>query len=166
MLMIDAGYRQVWPTFALDVVNKLSFAQGSDYQLQGSNGSGKSSFLHKLLLPAIRQSQAGYIIFLQQQMYLQLFALKAHAAFHSPGFRISDANDAAQYLLQDLRAAYAKQAQDIYLIADESPALDLLIELELPHCLILIDHHRQLPDARIVSFDPQSSQLSKVSTDV
>ncbi|MDD3096437.1 MAG: hypothetical protein PHU99_01780 [Candidatus Cloacimonetes bacterium] len=165
MLILEAGYRQVWPGFALDLVQELRFCQESRYQLHGSNGSGKSSFLQKLLLPALQDNKAGYIVYLQQQIYLQLFALKAHTAFNLPGYRISDAQDAARYLLRDLRIAYNQKAQDIYLIADESPALDILMELELPHCLILIDHHRRIPEAGLISFSSPNPKLSRVRAD-
>jgi energy-coupling factor transporter ATP-binding protein EcfA2 len=163
--LIKAGNYQVWPNFALEVSTDLSFEMGKSYQLLGANGSGKSSFIQKLLLPAIREQDNAYIVYLQQQMHLQLYALKAHAAFHAPGIRICTANDAAKYLLADLQKAYAARAKNIYIVADECPCLELIRELPLPHCLIVIDHHEVLQNAGQIRFEAVSRTLSKVSTD-
>lgn len=163
--MIKAGYYQVWPDFALEIGSDLSFEQGKSHQLQGANGSGKSSFIQKLLIPALRARKGAYIVYIEQQMHLQLFAIKAHAAFHAPGLRISTPSDAAMYLMQDLKKAYAANPGDIYIVSDECPCLHLLQALKLPHCLIVIDHHEVLPGAEQIRFEAQNQNLSKVSRD-
>jgi len=165
MLRIAAGTRQVWPAFSLDLTHDLLFEQECRYQLCGANGSGKSSFLRKILLPQIQSTEEAYIVYLQQQMHLQLYALKAHAAFHAPGRRIADPRDAAEYLLDDLSKTYSSRPKDIFIIADESPALELLLRFPLLHCLILIDHQQKLTNARRVIFESQNSALTKVYPD-
>lgn len=166
MLKLKAGRRQVWQSFALDITDEISFEMNFSYQLCGVNGSGKSSFLQKILVPALQEQADCYIVYLQQQMHLQLFALKAHAAFKAPGTRINSSTDAAKYLLEDLEKAYAIQPRDIYLIADECPCLEALQQLKLPHCLILIDHHERVAAAQTIRFETLNSALSKVTPDV
>lgn len=165
MLRIAAGSLRVWPAFTLDLTQDLCFEQEHRYQLWGANGSGKSSFLQKILLPQLQNAEGSYIVYLQQQMHLQLYALKAHAAFHAPGRRITDAHDAAEYLLDDLSKTYPSRPKDIFIIADESPALELLLRFPLPHCLILIDHQQKIPEARRVIFEAQNPTLTQVYPD-
>ncbi len=166
MLRIAPGRYQVWPRFALNVLPELSFEMDLSYRLRGENGSGKSSFLHHVLLPAITASKDKYVLYLQQQMYLQLYAIQAHAAIHSPGRRIAGEQDAIRYLCDDLKKSHRMQPRDIYVLADESTDLAALQELSLPHCLIYIAHHESLPNSRELQFSALGPEVSEVIADV
>lgn len=153
---------QIWPDFSLRIVSPLSFQMGKIYHLKGENGSGKSSFLQKILVPAIQAKKDAYIVYLQQQMHLQLYAIKAYAATHAAPHSIENEADAISFLLHDLHQAYQKEPKDIYLIADESTKLNLLCDIQMSHCLVYIAHHQHLEHSCEILFQGVDTSHSEI----
>lgn len=160
-MQFAAGEYPIWKEFCLNLRTPLSFQAGCRYHLSGPNGSGKSSFIHRVLLPELRKQNA-YIILLEQQMHLQLYALKAHAAIFHPEQTIHDESDVRRFLLEDLQRSYQLCAKAIWILADESHDLNALARCTLPHTLIYTAHHQKLEQAETIHFQPLSSSLSEV----
>ncbi len=161
MTVIPAGKHLLWQQFNLEICCSIAFEQGKHYHLQGENGSGKSSFINRILIPRLKESGC-YILLFEQQMALQLHAIKAHAAIFSPGRRIVSEQDVISYLLDDLKATYMNKPRDVYIIADESHELMMLSECSIPHCLIYTSHHLVLENAVNIEFslvDPGSGAV-------
>ncbi|HNQ42999.1 MAG TPA: hypothetical protein PKI59_01145 [Candidatus Cloacimonadota bacterium] len=163
MIIIPQSLIAVWPDFSLEIKNDLTFETGCRYHLSGPNGSGKTSLITQILIPKIQQSKS-YILYFEQQMHLQLYAIKAYAALMHKDRVISSEADMMAYLFENLQMAYSAQPRDIYLIADESHELQNLMQLcdFAPHALIFTSHHNLLSEARSVHFHPKSLQCSEV----
>ncbi len=151
MIRIAAGSREVWPGFTLQIARELRFEVGEFYHLSGPNGSGKSSFIHRILLSELRDRKDLYVISVQQQLYMQLYALRAQAAIFRPGFALRNEQDLWGYLWDDLNA----QADElpVLVIADEAFKLDLPEELQRPCCVIYSSHRYHLDDAKSIRFE-------------
>jgi len=162
MIRIAAGYRQLWPSFGLDIPHDLCFEQGSIYQLKGPNGSGKSSFISQILIPKLRMEDAWLLQF-EQQAHLQLQAVKAWAAIFHPGQRVHDETDLVSYLLNDLEEANIKQPRPIWIVADELHRLEQVWERQFSCCLIYSAHHQELADAIPIHFEILNPGRSVVS---
>ncbi|MCB5253157.1 MAG: hypothetical protein RBR69_04310 [Candidatus Cloacimonadaceae bacterium] len=156
MISLPAGKRDIWPGFALSWKNPLSFQMGKSYYLKGDNGSGKSSFIHSVLLPALSGRKDLYVLCLQQQMHLQIYALRAQAAIFRPGFAIRSEEDVWRYLWQDL--ASRQDELPVYVVADEAHSLDIPQDIQRPICLIYSSHRYQLPETHILDFVQVSPQ--------
>ena len=156
MITLPAGKREIWPGFTLDLSTALYFQPGASYYLKGANGSGKSSFIHRVLLPELSGRKDLYVLCLQQQMHLQLYALRAQAAIFKPGFAIRQEADIWRYLWQDL--AERQDMLPVYVIADEAYNLDIPQDLQRPLCLIYSSHRYQLEAAQILEFVQVSTQ--------
>ncbi|MCB5270993.1 MAG: hypothetical protein LHW56_04025 [Candidatus Cloacimonetes bacterium] len=156
MITLPAGKREIWPGFTLAIDKPLLFQPGASYYLKGANGSGKSSFIHRVLLPELNGRKDLYVLCLQQQMHLQLYALKAQAAIFKPGFAIREEGDVWRYLWQDL--AERQDELPVYVIADEAYNLDIPQDLQRPLCLIYSSHRYQLEAAQILEFVQVSTQ--------
>ena len=150
MITLPAGKRDIWPGFSLSLEKPLRFEVGKSYYLKGANGSGKSSFIHQILLPELEGRTDLYVLCLQQQMHLQLYALRAQAAIFKPGFAIRSEEDVWRYLWQDL--AERQDDLPVYVIADEAYNLDIPKDMQRPICLIYSSHRYQLEEAQIVEF--------------
>jgi len=162
MIRIEAGYRQIWPSFGLDIAKELLFEQGRIYQLKGPNGSGKSSFISQVLIPGLRQHDVWLLQF-EQQAHLQLQAVKAWAAIFHPGLRVRDERDLVSFLLDDLERASSKRPRPIWIVADELHHLEQVWERRLSCCLIYSAHHQELTDAIPVQFEVLNPNRSVVS---
>ena len=123
MITLPAGKREIWPGFSLKLEKPLHFQTGENYYLKGANGSGKSSFIHRVLLSVLESRKDLYVLCLQQQMHLQIYALRAQAAIFKPGFAIRGEEDVWRYLWQDL--AERQDDLPVCVIADEAYNLDI-----------------------------------------
>lgn len=166
-MIITAGTHLIWPGFKLENSEAIELQLGSIYHLRGANGSGKSSFIKQLLLPTLlAKRQDHYIIYLEQQMHKQLYALKAGAALAAYPQQIECEADAVDYLLHDLGAALQLQSRSVYAICDESPCLQHFItrlqQMNVPSC-VLFSSHEPNPGLsnRCIDFAPLNQQLSR-----
>lgn len=160
-ISFEKGKQQIWRDFTLDLAEELVFTQGKIYQLQGPNGSGKSSFIDQILIPRLQQQDAWLLSF-EQQASLQLQSVRAWAAIFNPGVRVSNEEELIGYLLDDLRCSYQRKPKPIWIVADELHQLELLQELELPHCLIFSAHHHRPEQSIQIHFEPVSTSWSRV----
>ncbi|MDI3504647.1 MAG: hypothetical protein PWP64_1583 [Candidatus Cloacimonadota bacterium] len=160
MIRISAGKREVWPGFSLIIPQALEFHPGSQYFLKGDNGSGKSSFIHRILLPLLQQRDDLYIICLQQQMYLQIHALSALAAVFKPDFFVRNEDDVWRYLWDDLAAQ--KDSLPVFVIADEAHRLNIPEAMDRPLCLIFSSHRYQREAAHKLEFVAQNPYESRI----
>ncbi|MDZ4182589.1 MAG: hypothetical protein U1B83_06915 [Candidatus Cloacimonadaceae bacterium] len=145
---------------------ELSLGIGELIHLSGDNGSGKSSFLRRLLIPQIQAQQADiYQLYFEQQSALQLFSVKAHAAFQKPPRQINNEEQMTTYLLDNLELAMRKQSRPVILMIDESPRLESIVERVRQHpvCIVFASHHSKIQDARSISFMPINPSLSEAS---
>ena len=166
MIKLEPGIHQLWPRFSQSISSPLSFEMGKIYHLKGDNGSGKSSFIQKILLPIIQTQGDAYIIYLQQQMHLQLYALRAYAAVNGYGKRIVSEQDAVDFLVQDLLDCYSHTPKDVYLLSDESNQLHTLAKLSIPACLVYIAHHEEIFGAQNIYFKAIKDESSEVQPDL
>lgn len=154
MISLSAGKKDIWPGFSLNLDRPLTFQTGESYYLKGANGSGKSSFIHRVLLPELNDRHDLYVLCLQQQMHLQIYALRAQAAIFKPGFAIRNEEDVWRYLWQDL--AVRQDEKPVYVIADEAFNLDIPEDIHRPVCLIYSSHRYQLGEAHVLEFVQKS----------
>jgi ABC-type multidrug transport system ATPase subunit len=161
MIECKSGRHQVWSEFALNIRTPLRFEQGCRYHLHGDNGSGKSSFINRILLPLLKDSSC-YILLFEQQLALQLHAIKAHAAIFNPKRSILNESDMIRYLYDDLAIAYLQHPKDTYIISDESHYPELLLRCSTHHCLIYTSHNVFVDNAQQVRFDLVNPELSEV----
>ena len=158
MLKIAKGLHPIWQGFSLDIEEDISFEMGGIYRLDGPNGSGKSSFINKILLPRLLKNDQLHLIYIQQQMHMQLYALRAWAALYYPHIRVKNENDVWQLLWQDL--AKLEDDKPVFVISDEAAELEFPGQLARPTCVVYSSHKYQLPKQRNLRFIPQSSGLS------
>ncbi len=126
-MKLEKALHQVWPDFSIEQTADIVFQAGV-YRLNGENGSGKSSFYKKVLLPALREDGGFYIVYLEQMMKGQYYALKAHAALSGWQSGLHSQKDCVDYLLYDLSKALERLQRSIFAIADETSCLNQVWE--------------------------------------
>lgn len=165
-MLIEAGSYPIWQDFTLWVEYELEFRQGGFYHLTGQNGSGKSSFISQLLLPRLLALPHRYVLYLEQQMHLQLFTVKAFSAMNKANPILADESMATQFLLKDLKKSFDQVPRDSYLIMDETLYIDshlAYVRQYLQTCCIIYTSHQSIqPEAESIIFEPVSVELSKV----
>jgi len=160
VIRIEKGRYDVWPGFSLKIPELINFLPENVYQLVGPNGSGKSSFIHKLLLPQARDTKEIYLLCIQQQLHLQLYAMKALAAIYRPGLRMRNEEDLWSYLWEDL--ALQEDSHPVCVIADEAHSLVLPPDLRRPSCVIYSSHRYHLENTCQLHFEPISATESEI----
>ncbi len=164
-MLVPSGEYQVWPGFSLHLTADLDFCPGLHY-LSGPNGSGKSSFLTRLLLPRLLQDADAYSLYLEQQMHLQVNAVKAYASVLRPHARINGEADTVDFLLQNLLRAWQTRPKACFVAMDESPhaaQVHAFLSANLPaFSLIFSSHHPSLPAGQTIVFQPLSPSRSEV----
>lgn len=165
-MQIESAVVAVWRDFTLDIPQALEFQAGVSYHLQGANGSGKSSFISQLLLPRLLEDSSCFKLYFEQQMNLQLHAVKAYASIIQPHHTLSGEQDLTLYLLEKLRASYEREARPLYVLVDESPYAGLIHDFLLQYlpsaCLIFSSHTNPFPAARQICFNLENPGRSKV----
>jgi ABC-type cobalamin/Fe3+-siderophores transport system ATPase subunit len=160
MITIEQGQYPIWQGFSLHLPADIRFEPGMNYRLDGPNGSGKSSFIHQVLLAKIRKRQDLHIICLEQQMYMQLYALRAWAAVCHPGKKIVDEADVWNLLWEDL--AGIADTKPVVIISDEAHRIAIPEGLKRPHCLIYSSHSYTVAGSLALQFVPQTDTQSEV----
>ncbi len=165
-MLLTKGDHQVWEGFNLSLETDLSFSPGIHY-LEGANGSGKSSFLSRLLLPRLLHDRAVYCLYLEQQMHLQLTAVKAYASLIQLRRRIFGEAETVGYLLDDLLRVWQIQPRPCYVLMDESHCAkevrDFLSHKLPGSVLIYAAHTEQFPADQTITFQPLSPTRSLVN---
>ncbi len=119
ILKLDQAIYPIWENFRLELSQTIELYAGKIYHLQGSNGSGKSSFIRKCLIPALKTKGIPYI-YLEQQMRAQIFALMADAALSEYKSPLQTEADAIEYLLFKAEQNRAVNSLALVCICDES----------------------------------------------
>ena len=163
-MRLERGLHLLWPGFAIELKEELTFHPGV-YHLSGENGSGKSSFYKRLLLPELQTESSCYIVYLEQMMKGQFYALKAHAALSDWQKGIHNHQDAVDYLLHDLGRTVAKSPRSIFAMVDESSSLievwDRLKGLGQSFTLIYSSHRAEAIQADyVLSLEPINQEGS------
>ena len=148
-MLLPRGDYQVWENFSLTLPEDLTFGPGIHY-LSGANGSGKSSMITKLLLPRLLKTSSTYSVYLEQQMQVQLTAVKAYASVVQPRRTIDTESETIDFLLDNLLCAWQKEPRPCYVVMDESlfatRVLDFL-QANLPSFSLIYSAHTQLVKA-------------------
>lgn len=164
MLLPKGDYR-VWDDFALTLTADLGFRPGIHY-LSGTNGSGKSSLLTRLLLPRLLNTNSVYSVYFEQQMQLQVTAVKAYASVVQPRRKINSEADTVDFLLEDLLRAWKNEPRPCYVVMDESlfaeRVLDFLQANLLAFSLIYSAHTALFSADQTILFQPLSPTRSEV----
>lgn len=164
-MLLPKGDYQVWESFSLALPADLDFGPGIHY-LSGANGSGKSSFITRLLLPRLLQDPDIYSVYLEQQMHLQVTAVKAYASVIKPHRKINSEADTVDFLLQNLLGAWQERQRPCYVVMDESLYAERVLAFlngNLPSfSLIYSAHTLLLPATRTLSFKPLSPTRSEI----
>jgi len=167
-MKINGGRYEIWDGFTLELPRSLHFEYGNIYKLVGGNGSGKTSFINRLLLPALRENwDERYLLVLQQQMFRQLYVIKAHAALSKYPVPIRTERDAVNYMLHDLEQAQAKAPRPVFAILDESPTPDKFISAlrsrKEPFCAVFCSHNQIIiSDLNYIGFEKAGTSGSMV----
>ncbi|MCB5284925.1 MAG: hypothetical protein LHW45_04965 [Candidatus Cloacimonetes bacterium] len=164
-MRLPKGDYPVWDSFALTLSADLALGPGIHY-LSGANGSGKSSLLTRVLLPRLLKTPAVYSIYFEQQMHVQVTAVKAYASVIKPHRRICGEADTVDFLLEDLLRAWKNEPRPCYVVMDESlyaeRVLDFL-QAHLPAFSLIYSAHTALFSAdQTILFQPLSPTRSEV----
>lgn len=168
LIRIPSGQYRPWPKFQLILKSDLCFVSGRSYHLKGENGSGKSSFIRQILLPALK-SRDLYYIYLAQQSDTQFYVCKADAAISHYPQPIRSRIDMFNYLLHCLRQKQLEKPKPVLVIADEfGNEANIQTELEdsgFEYCLCLISHNDIIPGLydQIVQFKAIQNQILECS---
>ena len=74
-----------------DVVENLNFHNnGGCYFLRGDNGLGKTSFLEKIIIPALKANKLSYL-YIGQDIRTQLYTLRA--LLSTKGIKVADSDE-------------------------------------------------------------------------
>jgi|GEM_PF-6735978 len=140
MILLNPFEIDIYPDFTLKSKDTLCFASSQYYRLVGSNGSGKSSFFRKVLLPHLIGRKVPFLYF-DQQFNRQIHCLKAALAVTKKEFSINDFSSATQYLLQSY---HDNLHQSGVIVVDENPCLSQIIaninSLDYPMTVLFISH--------------------------
>jgi len=125
--IIKSGVYNIWQNFDIEVKQDIIFETGCFYQMEGVNGSGKTSFLKKVLLPQLqRRPDDQYIIYVEQQVQSQLDAIKSYALLQKPAVRICSIEDMFDYQLNHLSIFLQQSPRPVIMIIDETTFYDKL----------------------------------------
>ena len=74
-----------------DIVDDLNFDNSRDcFYFRGGNGVGKTSFLEKIIIPALKTANLSYL-YIGQDIRTQLYTLRALLSIR--GFKVSDTDE-------------------------------------------------------------------------
>lgn len=144
--LIPKSIYNIWTDFRIETQQNIKFETGCCYHLKGQNGTGKSSFIRKILIPQLQnRTSEQYILYLEQQVQSQFDALKAHAALQKPSVQINSVEHMFSYQLRRLSHFTEKDPRSAIIILDETiyPEIinEWLQEADLEQvCLIYVSH--------------------------
>jgi len=166
VLKIEASLHPIWKDFSLRIETCLEFSPGGTYHLNGANGSGKSSFITRLLLPRLLVLPDIYTLYFEQQMHYQIQTAKAYASLIKPHAEIKTERDTVDFLLNNLRMSVEAENRPCFIVLDESSfqlQINDFLHKHIPSCcLIHASHAAPVPATQRICFEPVSPGLSKV----
>jgi ABC-type cobalamin/Fe3+-siderophores transport system ATPase subunit len=164
---------QAWKEFKLQLDDNILFSTGMFYHLKGQNGSGKSSFIRKVLLPFLKNDpQKQYIFYLEQMIQTQFDAVHACAALSKPARQITTRSEMVAFLMDNLWMCYKEEPRPVFIIIDEYPDSKLISELLTridikEYCLVYTSHQKtqfeRFENLRTIDFMPLTASVTKVS---
>ena len=170
--LIPKSIYTIWSDFRLEIQHDIKFETGCCYHLKGQNGTGKSSFIKKILIPLLQnQTSEQCILYLEQQVQSQFDAIKAHAALQKPSVHINTVDGMFDYQLKQLSFQLDTEPRPVIIILDETIFSDLInpwlsktgIE---SICLVYISHQdfvfSGFTKVKEIAFKPISTQQSKI----
>jgi len=170
--LIPAFKYEIWTEFQLEITSDIEFETGSCYHLKGQNGSGKTSFVRKVLIPhLVKNPSQQYILYLEQQVQSQLDAIKAYAAIQKPAVHLKNVEEMFEYQLNLLSAAFEQEPRPIIIILDETvyPLVinQWLQQTNIEHiCLVYISHLESnfagFKTIKQINFYPASANLTRI----
>jgi len=173
IINIPASLNILWQDFELHIEKDIVLKTGITYHLTGNNGSGKTSFIKKILIPLLNVNpQHQYILYVEQQIQNQFYALKAYSSLSKTSKHLSTFNEMVMYQLNDLKNMLLKDDRPVMLILDEFDITDevkqTVYELEKNEiCILYISHKPCLFDKKDnmvnLSFIRTTPTQSKVS---
>ena len=128
MISFEPGIYPLWEGFDLKITDNIMFQSHACVRLLGANGSGKSSFIRKLLIPWL-QEQGMHILYLEQQMRIQNYAIRAEAIVSGSKAIPHTDLQVAEYLIE--RYLDSEKEKPLIVICDEfEPTLSFMAILE------------------------------------
>ncbi len=118
-LIINSQKRSFYEILNLNIVQDLVFEEGGVYRLEGLNGSGKSTFVSKILIPEIKQNNKFLLFYLSQDFHLQFYSIQAYAAYKEEKNPINSYEDAVFYFLEQFLREDELENRTIFFILDE-----------------------------------------------
>jgi ABC-type sugar transport system ATPase subunit len=144
--IVPASNCPVWSVFSIEVTKDISFECRRHYQLTGDNGSGKSSFLKRILIPQLLTNPSQqYVLYIEQQIQSQFDAVKAYAALQKPPVQISSFEEMVDFQLQTLSEQLKVQDRPCFIILDECQFTQRIVQtlsrLKIKqYCLLYVSH--------------------------
>lgn len=163
----------LYKSFFIKISKDLCFETDKSYWLKGKNGSGKTSFIKKILVPLLqRNPDEQYIIYVEQQIQAQFDAIKSYCLLQKPAIEIHSLPDMVKVLFDItlVRLNYIKRPMII--ILDEYYDVDVINSSLTKfnpdmYCLIIVSHGEQFPldtgDYSIMEFKQKREFLTEVS---
>ena len=151
---IPAFKHAVWQDFAIDILSDLILETDKVYQLVGANGAGKSSFIKKILIPAIQSNPDNqYILYIEQQIQSQFDAVKSYAALQKPSARLKTFGEMIEFQIKQLSKSIAVAPRPCMIILDEcnlrSEIISKLARFKIKeYCLVVVSHQEIENDMR------------------
>jgi Cdc6-like AAA superfamily ATPase len=162
----------VWDSYSLSIVEDIILKTGESYRLIGNNGTGKSSFIKKILIPTLQSNtEDQYIIYIEQQVQSQLNAIKSYSMFHNSASEINTVSEMILYYFNSLKQSIAQNDRPIIIILDECFEIELIESLlsefnKHQYCLIYVSHSELDSvcgsECKEISFEQVNNQLSSV----
>jgi hypothetical protein len=91
MEILKGKYRLADRNLNFDIIADLNFDNsGSRFYFRGNNGFGKTSFLEKIIIPALKAENLSYL-YIGQDIRTQLYTLRALLSIQ--GFKVSDIDE-------------------------------------------------------------------------
>ena len=144
--IIPSSLYNPWKDFSIELETDLTLQTGLIYQLKGDNGSGKTSFIKKILIPQLlKKPEEQYILYIEQQVQSQFDAVKSYAALQKPAKHITNTEEMISFYFEILTRKLEQESREVVLILDECILPEAvntqLMKLEkYGLCLIYIAH--------------------------
>jgi hypothetical protein len=90
MKILKGKYRLQSRSLNFDVVNDLDFNNSNCFYFRGDNGFGKTSFLEKIIIPALKAHNLPYL-YVGQDIRTQFYTLRAFLSIQ--GLKVSDMDE-------------------------------------------------------------------------
>jgi Cdc6-like AAA superfamily ATPase len=144
--ILKAGNYNVWKDFSIEVGSDIALETGKSYQFTGANGSGKSSFIKKILIPFLQKDpEQQYVLYVEQQIQSQFDAIKSYAALQKPAVQLTSFRDMLDYQFKQLSLKIKQNPRPCLIILDECNQLNevksKLNKLDRSnYCLVVVSH--------------------------